>query len=592
MSYRITVLSVALAALVVAGLVAAPAHAKTHHATPEGIDTTLPQSLMPAEAEVRRGQQRINLVTGAPVALYRVDYPVTAAQPEIMARQYLQEVAATLKLDDASTADLALHAVRDIGPVTTVRLRQHVGGIPVLGAEVTVSLNAKPEVIYVLNGYRPGLDAESLSPSQNSALSATKAFELALEALPLEGDIAHQSQRLAILAEGTGRLVWEVRIEPSVSPPGDWQIILDATTGELLRLINKATFGGGGTLVQGAADVFDPDPLSSAGVTYNTPGYTDGNDADTPQLTAELFRVTLPQITEDGGMYSLVSPWAEIVDFESPFRGLFTQNSPTFAFTRNEDGFEAAHAFFHIDQIMRYLNETLDLGIQPYQYSGGVRFDPHGLNGADNSFYQSGSGRMAFGEGGVDDAEDADVVIHELGHGLHDWVTSGGLSQVNGLSEGIGDFVASSYSRSLNQWTSADPQYFWVFDWDGHNSFWGGRVTNHPAVYPAGLIGQIHTDGQIWATCMMRIWDDIGRDLTETAHWTGIGMTNGSANQEDAAQAVVDASVALGFAHHDVIAIETILRSCGYDITAPVTSVFEDGFETGTTVNWMVGPPV
>ena len=47
-----------------------------------------------------------------------------------------------------------------------------------------------------------------------------------------------------------------------------------------------------------------------------------------------------------------------------------------------------------------------------------------------------------FGEGGVDDAEDADVILHELGHGIHDWITNGSLSQVDGLSEGMADYWA------------------------------------------------------------------------------------------------------------------------------------------------------
>jgi len=89
------------------------------------------------------------------------------------------------------------------------------------------------------------------------------------------------------------------------------------------------------------------------------------------------------------------------------------------------------------------------------------------LDGDDNSYYSNG--RLVFGEGGVDDAEDADVVLHELGHGLHDWLTNGSLSQVQGLSEGCGDYWAQSYSRSLGQWPLSAPAYNWMFSWDGHN---------------------------------------------------------------------------------------------------------------------------
>ncbi|MCP4250940.1 MAG: peptidase, partial [bacterium] len=248
------------------------------------------------------------------------------------------------------------------------------------------------------------------------------------------------------------------------------------------------------------------------------------------QLNGELINMVLPDIDLTGGIHSLVGPWAEILDYDAPFKGTFSQAGSAFDFNRFEDAFEAANTYWQIDNYMRYMNVTLGLDVRPYQYPGGVQFDPHGFNGADNSSYSSGSGRLQFGEGGVDDAEDADVIIHELGHGIHDWVTAGGLSQVNGLSEGTGDYFAQSYSRSLDLWSPGDPQYHWVFSWDGHNPFWPGRTTDYFGVYPDDLTGSIHTDGQIWSTCNMLIWDAIGRMKTDKAFWAGLGMTGGSTN--------------------------------------------------------------
>ncbi|MGD8397050.1 MAG: FlgD immunoglobulin-like domain containing protein, partial [Candidatus Eiseniibacteriota bacterium] len=230
---------------------------------------------------------------------------------------------------------------------------------------------------------------------------------------------------------------------------------------------------------------------------------------------------------------------------------------------------EAALCYYHIDHTMRWLNLDLGLVIEPFQYSGGARFDPHGLNGADNSHYIGSTGRMAFGEGGVDDSEDADVVIHELGHALHDWVTGGSLSQVDGLSEGTGDFAAASYSRSLGQWTPSDPQYQWVFSWDGHNPFWSGRVTNYGAHYPDGLTGSIHTDGQIWSTCLMRIWDQIGREKTDQSCWAGLGMTGSGSSQNDAANAMLQAAIAYGYSQSDISAIVAEFQQTGYTVGAP-----------------------
>jgi len=224
------------------------------------------------------------------------------------------------------------------------------------------------------------------------------------------------------------------------------------------------------------------------------------------------------------------------------------------------------NTYYHIDNTMRWLNTTLGLNIEPYQYPGGVQFDPSGFNGADNSHYLSGSGRLAFGEGGVDDAEDADVIVHELGHGLHDWVTSGGLSQVNGLSEGTGDYIAGSYSRARGHWTSANAAYFWTFNWDGHNPFWAGRILNTTAVYPGGLTGQIHTDGQIWATANMKIWDDIGREKADKAFWSGLALTNSGTNQNDAANAIFTASGTLGYTFEERTAIRNRFVAAGYTI--------------------------
>ncbi|MEZ5592761.1 MAG: hypothetical protein R3F53_19485 [Gammaproteobacteria bacterium] len=55
--------------------------------------------------------------------------------------------------------------------------------------------------------------------------------------------------------------------------------------------------------------------------------------------------------------------------------------------------------------------------------------DPHGPDGNTTHWYWKW--QSCFGEGGVDDAEDADVIIHELGMACM-IKTAGGLSQSMG----------------------------------------------------------------------------------------------------------------------------------------------------------------
>src|SRR5690606_2338598 len=111
-----------------------------------------------------------------------------------------------------------------------------------------------------------------------------------------------------------------------------------------------------------------------------------------------------------------------------------------FHLTRSQAGFDGVMAYYHLNTMMKYVNETLGVQAMPLPPQTVVRFDPHGLNGDDNSHFVGGSQILAFGEGGVDDAQDADVIVHELGHGLHYFVTGGSLSQNQGLSEGTGDY--------------------------------------------------------------------------------------------------------------------------------------------------------
>lgn len=523
----------------------------------------------------------INLNTGFPMAIYQVNFEVPQGTPEEMAQYYLQRQFKTLGIPQNELSNLRHHATRTTNAGSVVRYRQFTGNYPVNRAEVTISISPQNKVVYVMNSYEINTNLSSVQP----AISQETAYQLAYDYLNVTGEVIYSDNKLmAYKNTKIMRLAYEVTIFTQ-QPAGEWHVFVDARTQAIFKVVdmaqyhknedkdkNKDTNNAGPQTtslvmapVNGTGFVFNPDPLSSNQVAYGG-GYVDGNDANTTQLNNARISVTLRDIDLTAGVYKLKGPRAEIIDFESPTTGLFTQSTSTFNFTRNDQAFEAVNTYYHIDYMMGYINETLGCNVLPYQYSGGVQFDPHGLNGDDNSHYLSGSGRLAFGEGCVDDAEDSDVIHHELGHGLHDWVTVGGLSQVNGLSEGSGDYVAQSYNRSLGNWTSANPQYNWMFNWDGHNPCWNGRITNYTAVYPTGLVGQIHTDGQIWASCLMGIWDQIGRQEMDKIFYEGLGMTNGSSNQNDAANAVYQAAINLNYTQPQLVAIHDSLEACGYTL--------------------------
>lgn len=571
------------AAAVLAATVALPfpALAKQPHAASQALQ------ILPDEAEAfsRTEAGRVSTLSGRPLSLYRVNYPVAPGKPEQMARQYLVARASQLGLQpDAS--DLRVVGTREGEASTTVAFEQTYEGLPVYGSDVAVSINRQNLVTFVMNGTKP-VALKDVTP----AVAQADARARVLAHLRPEGALQLDRQDLVVYhAQGASRLAWRFRMVPTASPTGDWESLVDAKTGELFRVQDHSCYRAAEqplVPVNGTATVFAPDPLSSApGVPlYGTTGYVDGNDADTPQLTAELEPVTLLDIDLTGGLHTLRGPFAEIVDTEAPFNGLFPQASSSFNSTRFPDVFESANTYYHIDRFMRYINTPsgsggLGLTVMPNQYSGGVRFDPQGLSGQDNSHYTPGTGVVAFGEGGVDDDEDADVIIHELGHGLHDWVTaSPGVSQVNGLSEGTGDYFAQSYSRAYGNVPSANPAWHWVFSWDGHNPFWGGRTTNWPNLYPGGLTGQIHTDGQIWATCLMRIWNQLGAVKTDRVVLAGLALTTSSTNQDDAAQALMQAAFDLGYPLADQQVMLAEFTATGYTVVIVPVELMSAGVE-------------
>jgi hypothetical protein len=556
------VLSVALAALMPAS---AFAMSNTTVASPLTRGVTAP------EAVVWRGDGQYN-ANGAAVTLATPNFTAHKGTPEAMAREFLDARHDQLGLNASESATLIRSSQRVGNAFSVVRFTQRIGGVPVYGSDVAISVTPGGKVIYVYNGAVPGATPVGSAAATSSADARAIGAQY-LGATTLRRETA---ERMIYVANGTSRLVWRVGLEAEAGPRGDWELLVDAATGQVLRAEDKAAYE------DGTGTIWTPDPLSEDLATYGDPGYVDGNNADTQQLTDALVPVTLEGITNTGGTYTLEGPYAVCQDFDTPHdAGCPSQASTDFSVTRSALTFDAVMGYYHITKYLKYVNEDLGVHAMPRNHPGGVHFDPHGFSNADNSQYSSGGENLTFGAGGVDDAQDADVLIHELGHGIHDWVTGGHLSQVEGLSEGVGDYNAAGYSRDWpNQWTPSDAPYFWTYNWDGHNPFWPGRVTNYELnhTYAQARNQEIHTAGQYWASCNLLVRDVVGGAVMDKAYFQGLSMTGASTNQQAAAQAIINAAAALGYSQTQIDAFGEAYNSgnagghagCDYNVTVPV----------------------
>ncbi len=328
-----------------------------------------------------------------------------------------------------------------------------------------------------------------------------------------------------------------------------WELLLaDSDLHEMLRrdLAAYRKPGGVTTDSTGNAMVFNPDPITSAGQIYGGT-WADNNDADNADLNGQRRSVVLKNITWDGSKFVLTGPYVSIVDVEAPTFAPVTSTTGQFNFNRSEQGFEDANTYYHVDTMQRYIQS---LGFNNLQNSP-LKADPHGVNAQDNSHYVSAGtdSRLGFGEGGVDDAEDADVIIHEYGHALSDAGSPGTNSgqERQGLDEGIGDYFAASYSRGLYY-------TFWknTFTWDGHNEFWPGRSASISTMYPPST-SDIYMYGQIWASVLMEVYHVIDKTASDRVVLQSLYGHSANLRLSDAALVIIDAdSLLYNGAHHDV----------------------------------------
>lgn len=224
--------------------------------------------------------------------------------------------------------------------------------------------------------------------------------------------------------------------------------------------------------INGSGYAFDPDPRT----TLNTDALTDTSAASA--FDAAYSTKTLRDLTVTGGVYSLTGPYVNIKNIESPNTAPSTTTNGVWTAKRGNNAFDDTNVYFHIDQSQRYMQSLGFTGTKSI-LNRSMDIDTDGVNGDDNSHF-SGSGAtgyLAFGHGCVNDSEDADVILHEYGHGIRASINSSWSGGDTGaMGEGFGDYWAASYSYSTPNGRVYHPE--WAFSWDGHGSCWAGRMLN------------------------------------------------------------------------------------------------------------------
>jgi hypothetical protein len=256
----------------------------------------------------------------------------------------------------------------------------------------------------------------------------------------------------------------------------------------------------------GVGTVFLPNPVADLG----DQTLTDRKDADYPALSRAYHDVRLTDL--DGSGF-LRGAWAVIV---SETGNPAYSPSNTFRYQRNQDEFEQVMAYYWVTESQRYI-QSLGFGtrLRP------VNMEPQRLRinqwGVDNSFATEKKDEIRLGKGGVDDAEDAEVILHEYGHAIHFAQRfSFSTTEAGAISEGFGDYWAATVADVV----APTPDPACIADWDSV-SYTSTvphclRRIDRDLTYPGDLTGAVHRDGQIWSRALWDVRTALGHVRADT----------------------------------------------------------------------------
>ena len=428
-----------------------------------------------AQVTMRTGSAAPSLVTGLDIALPSGDPARTIG--ELLVRE-----ADFLGFDAARTTLEPLEP-RTAGSIEVYRYTQHHQGLPVLGADIAVTVDARQHIRMIgsslvqLGAMRTRFSVLS-SDAVNAAIDGVRPARWS-------GTPRLVRQAIARVA-GEWKPVWEVQLS-ATQPLGSFHVWVDAETGAMLRTANRVAHLKKGYAYPSCpeAGTYTPVDLVNIPSTTNLSGaYVDLYSNCSPGSCASSSRAATP----DGNGDYYIAP---------------NEGSPS-------DGFAEVHTFYHLNQMHDRFAAMGFRGLD-FQMRVAVNFALNSFGGeqCNATYYFNDSTilvglcnleRYGLGTGAVNFAYDAVVVMHEYTHGavdhgaaldFYDTDDWGLVGQQMGLHEGFADFFPAvvlddpRLGRHIGPAFGLGPSMRSLTDFRS---------------CPDDIDGESHYDGQIWSS--------------------------------------------------------------------------------------------
>jgi Zn-dependent metalloprotease len=401
----------------------------------------------------------------------------------------------------------------------------------------------------------PAGRTQSTAPAR-ADLALAGAFRLdargaqaAAEAAVNAGAGAQATASKVAFAQGSAaRRAWLVRVDLA-NAPGEYEVVVDAESGAVLSQRNTAE------TVDGTGQVFEPNPVVELGRIVQ-----DHHDRNFAAIRNTYHLVTLHDLDGSG---HLRGPWVDTTFRDRPSTAF--EPSEQFIYTRDDNRFEAVMVYYYLDRTQSFIQSlgfgTVLPGVNMEQQE--VQVDHFRF---DNSFYSPNHDRISYGTGGVDDAEDPEVILHEYGHAIQDAEVPGwGATEEGGaMGEGFGDYWAVDQTYDATVADGGDVGC--IADWDSVSYSPPPdclRRIDGTKHYPEDVVGEVHADGEMWSASLWQIRMAVGQAVADRDILESHFLLSPTAQFADGAQALIDADQALyGGAHVDVI--RSVMHARGF----------------------------
>jgi hypothetical protein len=448
------------------------------------------------------------------------DFRDESSDPVTRARNFIEAYRGQLKMPAAATDLVHLGTLPGLAS-RHLRFQQFLFGYPVYNGQITVHENLNGRVTRMHSSDIRSV-ANAVAGKMNFSRDAAEAIARQAIHEPGADSPAGVAVRLARqvwypLADGRLVLAWEILITAE-RPLLDYRVIVDRTSGEIL-LREDRLLGW----VIGSGKVFRPNPIQASGDLY----LTEGSDAG-----------YINSLTGTGNLLGLAEGTGKLkgrfvdVSFPSinlPQSGYPIADEPSrkYVYDVADPRFAQVNAYYAIDSAQRFLRSlgfagerTVPNGIRDFPTKAYAQWDS-----TDNSRFSPSTDTLYFGEGGVPDAEDADIVVHEYGHAIQYFQNpawgclSGTQCEMRAMGEGFSDYLALVVHASRGSPGYQDNHAACFGEWDSTAYTNQSPPLTYPPclrrvdgskVYPTDLVGNIYADGQIWSRALWDIQKAIG----------------------------------------------------------------------------------